>query len=53
MKCGKRTYNRMEAIFALARIKPNKNRRESRMYWCKNCLAWHLSSKKYSNRRIS
>jgi len=52
-KCSKRTYSKVGAMMALARINaPTKSvsqrdvgKKEKRYYYCYLCKAWHLTSR--------
>lgn len=50
MSCGKIKYkDKIAAMMALisclhARYRKNKKRNETRIYFCKECNAWHLTS---------
>lgn len=50
MVCKKIKYDRLGALFALSQTKYEGNfkakRNEQRIYFCKKCNAWHLTSKK-------
>jgi hypothetical protein len=47
--CNKIKYDRIGAMFALSQTKHrgnyNPRRNEQRIYYCKICNAWHLTSK--------
>lgn len=50
-KCEKRCYkDDIAAKLALAKIEnkdnPKRLKNEARIYWCKECRAYHLTSKK-------
>lgn len=48
--CRKRKYDKIGAMFALAKTKHNANynhnRKETRIYFCEKCNAYHLTSQK-------
>ena len=47
-KCKKKKFDKIKAMFILAECIKSKNhkRREIRAYFCNECHAWHLTSKK-------
>ena len=52
MKCTKRKFSKFEAMLFLAQASMNRKRRkgksrrkECRYYYCKQCNAYHLTSK--------
>lgn len=47
--CNKKRFKKLEAMLALARCNLN-NRLETRVYYCKECNAYHLTKwKKFQN----
>lgn len=52
LKCTKRKYDKLSAMFALSQTrklgKTHPERNKCRIYWCKECKAYHLTSK-YKN----
>jgi hypothetical protein len=50
MTCEKKKYSKIDALIVLSKCftarnrRHNFNRKEKRMYYCKECHAWHLTS---------
>jgi len=44
--CKKKPFDRVGAMLAIAeaKVKSGWKRKELRMYWCKQCSAFHLTS---------
>ena len=57
--CHKRKFDKIGAAIALSTIKGRNrlnndwNRRELRMYYCKECDAWHLTSWSRPNKKLT
>lgn len=51
--CTKKRWTKLEAQIKLAGIRPKKkkHRRESRMYYCHQCRAYHLTSRPLKTER--
>ena len=50
MKCKKRKFDKIGAMLVIANAQKstqtNFNRKERKHYWCVNCKAYHVTSKK-------
>lgn len=48
--CRKKRYDLIGAMLALATIDTTRSRAEQRIYYCRRCRAWHLTSQTKNTR---